>query len=748
MYPAWDSKKKDSNGHPNKPRHEKWFYAWLIGLSTLGGLWALFLPLALNQKFDGPNADGNQLRLHLLYITGGVLALTTLGETHRKNNLEKHKNDQDHTRQVHAERRNRYSTAVEQLSSDKASIRLGGIYSLVGLADEWLADENTIPEFEERHKEGQVIINNLCSYIRSPFDLASKTKDLSKDKAPEKYKGGTQQFVKDKARFHEEKELRLTILEEIKTRLNDSIRHHQDDFQEAYKGPWSDFDYDFSNAHFFYTVDFKNSYFGASVKFFGAEFTEEAKFLAVTFTRADFLRTKFSYEIAPEDYNFNFSSNSHKIETEKHEFNGRRFTIPKGAMLFNPDDPHEQDRIRQIQAERRNRHTTAIEHLSNDKASIRLGGVYSLVGLVDEWLADEKTIPDIEKRHKEGQFIINDLCAYIRSPFRLAEHSEQLDQPYAKDLQKDVGGDTEKFDAYKHDLTQDKAILEECQVRSTILQKIHERLQSGSKPGSWSNFEYNFSNTKFFYPVNFESSHFCKFLDFSGATFTEKADFSKVPFTGETSFLGVAFTRGVDFSRAKFTEDAGFSRATFTGETSFSRVAFTRGVDFSEVTFTQKADFSRAKFTEDAGFSRATFTGETSFSRVAFTRGVDFSRMTFTQKADFSRAKFTGNSDFSEVTFTRGVDFSEVTFTRGVDFSEAIFEGEPIFEYILNNKTYKARFSYKVNPENYNFNVYSKSPYKIETEEQEHNGVKFVIPKDAELFDPDKSSDLEDNEDS
>ena len=687
MYPAWDSKKKDSNGQPNKLRHKKWFYAWLIGLSTLGGLWALFLPLALNQKFDGPNADGNQLRLHLLYITGGVLALTTLGETHRKNNLEKHKNDQDYTRQVHAERRNRYSTAVEQLSSDKASIRLGGIYSLVGLADEWLADEN----FEERHKEGQVIINNLCSYIRSPFDLASKTKDLSKDKAPEKYKGGTEQFVKDKARFHEEKELRLTILEEIKTRLNDSIRHHQDDFQETYKGSWSDFDYDFSNAHFFYTVDFENSYFGASVKFFGAEFTEEAKFLAVIFTRADFLRTKFSYEIAPEDYNFNFSSNSHKIETEKHEFNGLTFTIPKGAMLFNPDDPHEQDRIRQIQAERRNRHTTAIEHLSNDKASIRLGGFYSLVGLVDEWLADEKTIPDIEKRHKEGQFIINDLCAYIRSPFRLAEHSEQLDQPYAKGLQKDVGGDTEKFDAYKHDLTQDKAILEECQV--------HERLQSGSKPGPWSNFEYNFSNTKFFYPVNFESSHFCKFLDFSGAAFIQDADFS-----------------GAGFA------DADFSGAEFTGLASFSEAGFA-DADFSGVNFTD-ADFSRATFTQNADFSGVKF-----FAAIFF--GAKFT------DADFFGAKFTGDAHFSGAEFT------------STSFSKATFEEKPIFVNIRwGGKTYKARFSSKANPEDYNFEVSPDSPYKIETEEQEHNGVKFIIPKGTELFDPDEPSDLEDDDES
>ena len=696
------------------------FYVWLGALAILGGTWAFFLPIALNSGFNKDD-DGPALRQLLIYATGGILGVITLGETHRrnnlekdKNNLEKDKNNQDHTRQVHAERRNRYTTATEQLSSNKASIRLGGIYILVGLVDEWLADEKTIPNIKERRKEGQVIINNLCAYIRSPFDLASKVKDLSKDKAPKNYEGGNQQFIKDQARLHEEKELRITILQEIKTRLNDDIITQEDINKKILKGPWSDFNYDFSNAHFFYTVDFNHSYFGGLSKFFGAEFIKGANFLAAAFTKTSFSGAKFSHEVAPGGYNFDFSPNSRKTETEKHEFNGRTFTIPKGAMLFDPDAPQEQDRIRQIHAERHNRYTTAVEQLSNDKASIRLGGVYTLVGLVDEWLADEKTIPNIEERHQKSQVIINELCAYIRSPFLPAERAKQLDAAYAKDLRKDFDGDTEKFDAYKHDLTQDKAILEECQVRSTILQKIHERLQSGSKTGSWSNFEYNFSNTKFFYPVNFESSHFCKFLDFSGATFTEKADFSKVTFTGETSFLGVAFTRGVDFSE----------------------VAFTRSADFSEVTFTQKADFSRAKFTEDAGFSRATFTGETSFSRVAFTRSADFSGMTFTQKADFSRAKFTGNSDFSEVTFT-----------RGVDFSEAIFEGEPIFEYILNNKTYKARFSYKVNPENYNFNVYSKSPYKIETEEQEYNGVKFIIPKGTELFEPDEPPELDDNDD-
>ena len=611
------------------------FYVWLGALAILGGTWAFFLPIALNSGFNKDD-DGPALRQLLIYATGGILGVITLGETHRRNNLEKDKNNQDHTRQVHAERRNRYTTATEQLSSNKASIRLGGIYILVGLVDEWLADEKTIPNVKERRKEGQVIINNLCAYIRSPFDLASKVKDLSKDKAPKNYEGGNQQFIKDQARLHEEKELRITILQEIKTRLNDDIITQEDRNKKILKGPWSDFNYDFSNAHFFYTVDFNHSYFGGLSKFFGAEFIKGANFLAAAFTKTSFSGAKFSHEVAPGGYNFDFSPNSRKPETEKHEFNGRTFTIPKGAMLFDPDAPQEQDRIRQIHAERHNRYTTAVEQLSNDKASIRLGGVYTLVGLVDEWLADEKTIPNIEERHQKSQVIINELCAYIRSPFLPAERAKQLDAAYAKDLRKDFDGDTEKFDADKQTFTRDKAALEEeRQVRSAILQKIHERLQSGSKPGPWSDFEYNFSNAKFFYLVNFESSHFCTFLDFSGATFTRSADFSRTTFTGKTSFLGVAFTQSADFS--------------------------------------------------------------------------------------------------------------EATFTQSADFSGATFEGEPIFEYVLNNKTYKAGFSSKANPEDYNFEVSHDSPYKIETEEQKFNGRKFTIPKGAELFDPDDPSEREEN---
>ena len=692
------------------------FYVWIGALAVLGGAWAFLFPLAITADF-GKDGDGAALRQMLIYTTGGVLGVITLGENHRKNSLEKTKNDQDHTRQVHAERRIRYTKAIEHLFNENISVRLGGVYTLAGLADEWLSDEKTLPNEEERRKETQNIINNLCAYIRSPFPLAERAEQLDKpyakylqkdfDGDKEKFDADKRTFAQEKAALEEERQVRKSIIKEIRERLQDI----------GSPGPWSKFDYDFSNALFFYSTSFMFSHFNAFTNFHGATFARSADFSLVTFAQsadfslvtfaqsADFYRAtfenkpifeytidnktykaRFSCKADPRNYNFEFSDYSpYKIDTKEQEYNGIKFIIPKDAELFDPDIPHNQDRIRQIHAERRNRYTTAIEQLSNETPSIRLGGVYSLVGLVDEWLADEIATPNIEERRKEGQVIINNLCAYIRSPFLLAERAEQLDKPYAKDLQKDFSGYTEKFEADKQIFTRDKAALkEERQVRSAILQNIHDRLQSGSKPGPWSDFEYNFSNAKFFYPVNFESSHFCIFLDFSGVTLTEKADLSKVTFTGETDFSGVTFAKTASFSAA---------------------------------IFIQITVFSGAKFTENANFSEA-----------QFTRNAVFSGAQFTRNADFSGAKFTRNADFSGAQFTRNADFSGAKFTRNADFSGA-------------------KFSHKVDPEDYNFDVSSNS-HKIETEEQEHNSVNFTIPKGATLFDPDDLSKQEDNGDS
>ena len=300
------------------------------------------------------------------------------------------------------------------------------------------------------------------------------------------------------------------------------------------------------------------------------------------------------------------ASQDHQAKTLAEQARQFTETIAKEREKIETDKAkNEQDHIRQVHAERRSRYTTAIEQLSSDKASIRLGGVYTLVGLVDEWLADDKTIPNIEERRKEGQVIINNLCAYIRSPFLLAERSKRLDEPYAKDLQKNFGGDIEKFNEDKQYFAQEKAALEEeRQVRQSIIKEIREHLSINySKSGPWSDLDYDFSHAHFFYPVNFNNSYFgTSIVNFSGATFTQ------------ADFIGVTFA-WASFFRATFAW-ASFFRATFTQDANFFGAKFTERADFIGAKFTERADFIGATFTERADFSRAIFHSEPSFTDV------------------------------------------------------------------------------------------------------------------------------------
>ena len=306
-----------------KVKKIKPFYASIAAVAVLGGVFAFLLPVAFNSGF-GKDDDGRVLRQLILYTTGGLLGVITLGETHRKNNQEKEKNENDHTRQVYAERRNRYTKAVEQLANENAAIRLGGIYTLVGLVDEWLADDALGQD--EQQKEGQVIINNLCSYIRSPFPLAEEIEEYEARKELEKLQKseseklseeessrlqlllkrfeGSDEYEKpeditaDYAEFHEEQDVRRTIFVEMSKRssvISSDVT--------VIPGAWSDFDFDFSRAPIFYPLssltiekgNFSSAKFYSNADFSRAAFTQTANFSKATFTQtADFSRAKFT----------------------------------------------------------------------------------------------------------------------------------------------------------------------------------------------------------------------------------------------------------------------------------------------------------------------------------------------------------------------------------------------------------------------------------------------------------------------
>lgn len=303
------------------------FYCWLGALAVWGGALAFLLPIALNSGF-GKDQDGSGLRQALLYATGGVLAVITLGETHRKNSQEKEKNENDHIRQVHAERRSRYTKAVEQLANEKASVRLGGIYTLVGLADEWLADDSLAKD--KQREEGQIIINNLCSYIRSPFPLAEKIEEYEARKELEKLQKSESEklseeessllqvllkrfedsdeyekpkdITTDYVKFYEEQDVRRAIFEEMSKRSS-TVSVDENKKVTVKSGAWSGFKFDFSRAPIFYPLNnltieqgqFSSARFYRNTNFIFAKFTGNADFTGAIFTgNTDFRYTIFN----------------------------------------------------------------------------------------------------------------------------------------------------------------------------------------------------------------------------------------------------------------------------------------------------------------------------------------------------------------------------------------------------------------------------------------------------------------------
>lgn len=386
---------------------------------------------------------------------------------------------------------------------------------------------------------------------------------------------------------------------------------------------------------------------------------------------------------------------------------------------------NDQEHMRQVHAERRSRYATAIEQLANEKAPIRLGGVYTLVKLIDEWLADGKTLPNEEERREEGQIIIDSLCAYIRSSFPFEERYDELILSY-EEYQQNCQGNQDLYSPQiiplpkpkntkqsREEFVCNKSLFrEEQEVRKTILSEIKNRLNGGKtknkdgrdeiEPGTWSYFEYDFSNTLFFYCVDFNDSYFGASSKFAQTAFMGNTDFSKTRFIKEANFFGTTFTMG-----------AKFSKAVFNG----------------------KADFSKSTFCKDGNFSQVTFNMYSSF---------DYAN--FNMFARFYKAFFTGDASFIMTNFNLDTYFSGATFTNHTSFLKATFHIQPIFASILHpwEGLYIAKFSSKGK---HKFNTSSDSPYKIETEEKEYNGNKFTIPKGAILFDPDEPSEQEDNDD-
>ncbi len=554
---------------------KNWFYITLFLLATIGVPCAFFIP----PYIPGLTNDGNtvvSVRQGILAVLAGALTMLTLSETHRKNTHEKDKNDRDHTRQVHAERRSRYTAAVEQLANEKAAVRLGGIYTLVGLADEWLADDSLTKD--KQNEEGQVIINNLCSYIRSPFPLAEKIDEYKAYKKLEElnkkesenllnrveqlelkalverlpnaqdYKT-PKKITADYATFHEEQDVRRTIFVEMERRSS-VISNNEEGDVTVTPGAWSDFDFDFSRAPIFYPLNgltiekgnFSGAKFYADTDFFKATFNNDASFFKATFNSAAYFGKA------------TFNSTAYFGEAT---FNSTAYF---GTATFNYFAGFGEA----------NFHSTAYFGEANFHSTAYFGeGTFHSAAYFGE--------ANFHSTAHFGEATFNHLAGFGEANFHSTAYFGE----------------------------------------ATFNQMANFR-------------KATFNSTAYFGEATFNSTAY-----FGETSFTQMADFREATFTQVANFRKATFNSTAYFGEATFNSTAYFGRANFTQVANFGRANFTQVANFRKATFNSTAYFDEATFNSTAYFGKATFTQMADFLGTTFIKSVNFSNTTFKNYAPF-----------------------------------------------------------------------------------------------------------------
>lgn len=280
----------------------------------------------------------------------------------------------------------------------------------------------------------------------------------------------------------------------------------------------------------------------------------------------------------------------------------------------------------------------------------------------------------------EGQVIINNLCAYIRSPFHLAEMRDVLELETPPDTYKgDFSGDQEKF-------------FEEANIRKSIFEEINKRITVDIDPdntnnrkivGTWSDFNFNFSNAPIFY--------FLQYLTYVNSSF------HGAKFYGQAFFNNSHFFGTTDFTDAVFYGDAEFDDAFFVGNVSFNWAKFNLSASFKSA-FKQKVTFEGAQFIKSAGFAPSLFEGPISFKDVEFSQDPIF------------------------------IEHIHIPDAHPHDCLYA-----------------PAVFSYKTKSREHNFSVSSKSAFGITLGHTSFKNDDYEIPMGTMIFDPDSWSKKENN---
>ena len=301
-------------------------------------------------------------------------------------------------------------------------------------------------------------------------------------------------------------------------------------------------------------------------------------------------------------------------------------------------------------AERESIYQQATAQLEDQQAKTRQKSLYTLLALVDKCLEDETL--SYEDRNKEGQHIVNKISGYIQSPPSFDPHALEL----------------------THGAFHAKSALlrEEAELRFGLMQQIRDRLRApsdagGYQDGPWTNFEYDFSGSTFFYPIEFSRVFFNKTADFSGCTYMYEADFS-----------GTICRNWADFRGSTYLAHANFSGSSYHGAASLNDSVYRSTADFSGNLYLDQANFSGSTYHEAVTFVNSTYRNWAVFRNSTYLGSADFSGSVYHNQANFHNSVYTRVASFGDCTYHRA-DFSGSVYTDDVHFNNCRYGGDVYF---------------------------------------------------------------------
>ena len=264
--------------------------------------------------------------------------------------------------------------------------------------------------------------------------------------------------------------------------------------------------------------------------------------------------------------------------------------------------------------------------------------------LADEYLTDESLLA--EEKRTEGQRIVDVLCAYIRAPFELAFRYDELsqDKPSPHGSYRE---NHQEFSVHRAEL------LAEAKVRQQALQEIHRRLRhfpQGDRrsyvEGSWSGFEYDFSNSVFFYPVDMKDSWYQNSVDFSGCTYYDSAEFSGSTYERNAYFCDSTYYDWVFFNNSTYFGEAQWSGSTYHDSARFSWSVYYGEASFHDSVYGGSVFFDQSLYYDEALFYSSTYRGEAGFDGSLYRGSFFMSDSVFGGEVSLYGSVFCGTLNF------------------------------------------------------------------------------------------------------